>query len=130
MRVCCYRVFADTGELWDCLLVVEHQCRCTLYTSVDRLPRSVSVDLRALLPRLDGGARLTGTTTTTPRPAAVVDANRLERVIKTLDGSDAFRRSVVRNMSAVVAVDNNNVAVGVYDVVLVAPAKYRLSYTW
>lgn len=118
MRVCCYRVFVD-GELWDCLLILEHNRDHVLYTTVDRLPFRVSAELRALQRH---GPR--------DAAAAVVDANRLECVIKTLEHSGALRRSAVRTMDAVTAVDNNNIVVGVRDVQLVAPDKYRLAYKW
>lgn len=137
VRACCYRVFADTGELWDCLLVVgRERDRCALYASADRLTGRASVGLREMLRRLDdedGGVA---------RPSAdapVVDANRLERVIKTLDVSDAFRRAVVTSPDGRVAMaaldfdsdsDSDDVPVRVRDVVLTTPVKYRLPYTW
>lgn len=118
MRVCCLRVFVD-GELWDCLLIVKHNRKYVLYTTVDQLPFSVSAELCSL--GLNGARD--------PVPA-VMDANCLECVIKALENSDTLKRSVVRQMNSVAAVDNNNIVVGFNDVRLVTPDKYRLPYTW
>jgi len=108
-------VFVD-GELWDCLLILKrYRCGYALYTTVDRLPLAVSVRLRGAF-RPDGAPD--------HREPARVDANCLERVIKTLECSDAFRRSVVRY-----AVDDNN-NVAVRDVSLITPDRYRLPYVW
>lgn len=111
-------MFVD-GELWDCLLILKRNRRdYALYTTRDRLPLAVSVRLRGAF-RPDGAPD--------PAGSASVDANCLERVIKTLECSDAFRRSVVRD--AVAAVDDNN-NVAVRDVCLVTPDRYRLPYVW
>lgn len=118
MRVCCFRVFVG-GELWDCLLILKHDQNYVAYTTVDRLPFQVSAELHAL--QRNG--------TRDPEPTAM-DANCWECVVKALENSDAFRRSVVRKMNAVVTVDNNNIIVGVKDVYLEAPKKYRLAYKW
>lgn len=118
MRVCCFRVFVD-GELWDCLWILKRDRNYVLYTTIDQLPFDVSVELRAF--QLDGAPDTEPTR---------VDANCLERVVKTLECSEAFRRSVVRSVDAVATVDNNNVAVGVQDISLVTPDRYRLLYVW
>lgn len=118
MRVCCFRVFVD-GELWDCLFVLKHNRSYALYTTIDQLPFQVSADLYPL--RLDE--------TRGPGPT-VVDANYLERIIKGLEHSNVFKQLVLRRMNAVTSVDNNNVMVGVNDVFLVGPDRYRLPYTW
>jgi len=118
MRVCCFRVFVD-GDLWDCLLILKRDRDYVLYTTVDRLPFDASAELRAF--QLYGAPD--------PEPARV-DANCLERVVKTLECSAAFRRSLARSVDAVAAVDNNNIAVGVRDISLVTPDRYRLPYVW
>lgn len=122
MRVCCFRVFVD-GELWDCLLILKRESQhYALYTTVDRLPFRVSAELLHVL-QLDS---------VRDHEPTEMDANRLGFVIKTLENSsDAFKRLVVRSTSSIVtAVDNNNVMVGVKDINLVTPEKYRLAYTW
>lgn len=119
MRVCCFRVFVD-GQLWDCLLILKyHQNSYALYPTTDRLPFRVSAELRAF--QLNG--------TRDPDPTEM-DANCLECVIKTLENSNTFIRSVMRRINTTTSVDNNNIVVYVKDINLVTPKKYRLPYTW
>lgn len=118
MQVCCFRVFVG-GELWDCLLILKHNQNYVLYTSIDQLPFRVSAELHAL--------QQNGTQDLAP---TVMDANCWECVVKTLENSDTFRQSVVRKMNSVTTVDNNNIVVGVKDIYLETPKKYRLAYKW
>lgn len=118
MHVGCFRVFVG-GKLWDCLLILKHNRDYVLYTTIDQLPFRLSAELHAL--------QQTDNRDSEP---VVMDANYLECVIKTLENSDIFKQSVVRKMNVVTAVDNNNIIVGVRDVHLVPPIKYRLAYKW
>ncbi|VVC38591.1 Hypothetical protein CINCED_3A006557 [Cinara cedri] len=118
MQVGCFRVFVD-GKLWDCLLILKHNREYVLYTTIDQWPFRVSAELHALQQN----------DTCDPEPV-FMDANCLECVIKTLENSDAFKRSVIKKMNVVTAVDNNNIIVGVRDVHLMTPIKYKLAYKW
>ncbi|XP_050443206.1 uncharacterized protein LOC126847154 [Adelges cooleyi] len=118
MKICCFRVFA-CEELWDCLFIVKRSQDYVLYTSVDQLPLRESVELRALQLMVPNDSQ-----------PMDMDSNCLECVIKSLESSIDLRRSLMRKMSIITSMDNNNITVSVQDINLIEPQKYRLQYTW